>query len=49
MDFAQTYLTYKNLGQAKKFEQLPDYKRYKKEIDWNEKVESPRTGGGLPS
>ena len=29
---------------GKKFEQLPDYSRYKKEIDWNEKVKSPRTG-----
>jgi len=44
MDYDKTYLAYKNLGQAKKFEQLPDYNRYKKEIDWNEKVKSPRTG-----
>jgi hypothetical protein len=44
MDYDKTYLAYKNLGQGKKFEQLPDYNRYKKEIDWNEKVKSPRTG-----
>jgi hypothetical protein len=49
MDFEQTYLTYKNLGQAKKFEQLPDYNRYKKEVGWFERVISPRTGGVLPS
>ena len=44
MDFDKTYLAYKNLGQGKKFEQLPDYNRYKKEIDWFGKVKSPRTG-----
>jgi hypothetical protein len=43
MDYEQTYLTYKNLGQAKKFEQLPNYNRYKKEVGWFEKVKSPRT------
>jgi hypothetical protein len=36
MDFDKTYLAYKNLGQGKKFEQLPDYNRYKKEIGWYE-------------
>ena len=30
MDYDKTYLAYKNLGQGKKFEQLPDYNRYKK-------------------
>jgi hypothetical protein len=44
MDYEQTYLTYKNLGQAKKFEQQPDYNRYKKEKAWYEKVKSKRTG-----
>ena len=44
MDFEQTYLTYKNLGQAKKFEQQPDYNRYNKEKAWFEKVKSKRTG-----
>jgi hypothetical protein len=43
MDFEQTYLTFKNLGQGKKFENLPEYSRYKKELGWYEKVISPRT------
>jgi hypothetical protein len=34
---------------GKKFENLPEYSRYKKELGWYEKVISPRTGGVLPS
>jgi hypothetical protein len=44
MDYEQIYQTYKNLGQAKKFEQQPDFNRYTKEKAWFEKVKSKRTG-----
>jgi hypothetical protein len=44
MDYEQTYLAYKNLGQEKKFENLPDFNRYKKEKGWYEKVQSKRDG-----
>jgi hypothetical protein len=43
MDYDKTYMAYKNLGHEKKFEQLPDYPRYKKEKAWDEKCKSPRT------
>ena len=44
MDYDKTFEQYQNYGMGKKFEQLPDYSRYKKEIGWYEKVKSPRTG-----
>lgn len=44
MDYEQTYQVYKNLGQAKKFEEQPDFNHYKKQQGWFEKVKSPRTG-----
>jgi hypothetical protein len=44
MDFEQTLLTYRNFGHEKKFQEKPDYNRYKKEQGWYEKVRSKRTG-----
>jgi hypothetical protein len=43
MDYDKTYLAYKNLGMGKKFEEQPDFSRYKKEQGWYEKVKSKRT------
>ena len=34
----------RELGQKKKFEDTPDYNRYRKEKKWFEMVKSPRTG-----
>ena len=42
MDYDKTFEQYQKYGMGKKFEQLPDYNRYKKEIGWYEKVKSPR-------
>jgi hypothetical protein len=44
MDYEQTSLIYRNFGQEKKFQEKPDYNRYKKEQSWYEKVKSKRTG-----
>jgi len=44
MDYNKTLQQYEQYGMAKKFEQLPEYSRYKKEIGFYEKVKSPRTG-----
>ena len=44
MDYEQTALIYRNLGHEKKFQEKPDYNRYKKEQGWYEKVKSKRTG-----
>jgi hypothetical protein len=44
MDLEMTYEQYKQYGQGKKFENLPDYSRYKKQQGWYEKVRSPKTG-----
>jgi hypothetical protein len=44
MDYQKTVETYQKYGQGKKFEQLPDYIMYKKELGWYEKVKSPKTG-----
>ena len=44
MDYEQTYQVYKNLVQAKKFEEQPDFNQYKKQQGWFEKLKSPRTG-----
>jgi hypothetical protein len=43
MDYQKTFETYQKYGMGKKFEQQPDYARYKKELGWYEKVKSPRT------
>jgi hypothetical protein len=44
MDYVKTRELYQELGQIKKFEETPDFNRYKKEQKWNEKVKSKRTG-----
>jgi hypothetical protein len=44
MDYNKTFEGYQKYGMGKKFEQQPDYARYKKELGWYEKVKSPRTG-----
>jgi hypothetical protein len=44
MEYEQTSLIYKNLGHEKKFQEKPDYNRYKKEQAWYDKVKSKRTG-----
>ena len=44
IDYEQTALIYRNLGHEKKFQEKPDYNRYKKEQSWYEKVKSKRTG-----
>jgi hypothetical protein len=43
MDFERTAQVYKEIGQEKKFEETPDYNRYKKEIKWLESVRSKNT------
>jgi hypothetical protein len=42
MDYDKTYQAYKALGMGKKFEELPDYARYKKEERWYEKVKNAK-------
>ena len=44
MDLERTYQAYKDLGMGKKFEEFPDFSRYKKEQTWYEKVKSRRIG-----
>jgi|GEM_PF-697304 hypothetical protein len=44
MDYQKTYEQYQKYGKGKKFEEHPDYNRYKKEQGWYEKVKSKRTG-----
>jgi hypothetical protein len=44
MDYERTRQLYEEIGQLKKFEETPDFNRYKKEQKWNEKVKSKRTG-----
>jgi hypothetical protein len=45
MDYEQTSLIYKNLGQEKKFQEKPEvYQIYNKEKGWYEKVNTKRTG-----
>jgi hypothetical protein len=44
MDYNKTFEAYEKYGMGKKFEGLPDYSRYKKEIGWYEKVKSQRDG-----
>jgi hypothetical protein len=44
MDYEKTYQLYKDIGQAKKFEDSPDYHRYTKIQKWYDKVKSKRTG-----
>jgi hypothetical protein len=44
MDYNLTLETYRNFGHEKKFQEKPDYNRYKKEQGWYEKVKSKRTG-----
>jgi len=39
-----TYQKYKDIGQGKKFEDKPDFIRYKKELKWYDAVKSKRTG-----
>jgi hypothetical protein len=36
MDYVKTFEQYQKYGMEKKFEQLPDYSRYKKEKAWYE-------------
>jgi hypothetical protein len=43
MDYITTYELYKRIDQAKKFEDSPDFHRYKKEQKWFETVKSART------
>lgn len=42
MDLERTYQAYKDLGMGKKFEELPDYARYKKERGWYEKCKNAK-------
>ena len=44
MDYEQTLQTYRNFGHEKKFQDKPDFNRYKKEQAWYDKVKSKRTG-----
>jgi hypothetical protein len=44
MDYEKTYQMYKDIGQAKKFEDSPDFHRYTKIQKWFDKVKSKRTG-----
>jgi hypothetical protein len=45
MDYNKTLEQYQKYGMEKKFESLPEYSRYKKEIGFFEKVKSQRNGG----
>ena len=47
MDYEQTYLTYKNLGQGKKFENLPEYSRYKKGTRMERKGNKSQNGRSI--
>jgi hypothetical protein len=44
MDYQKTFEQYQKYGMGKKFEGLPEYSRYKKELGWYEKVKSQRNG-----
>jgi hypothetical protein len=44
MDYLTTYELYKRIGQAKRFENSPDFHQYNKMQRWLEKVKSKRTG-----
>ena len=44
MDFDRTAQIYRDIGQEKKFKEMPDYNRYMKEQKWFENVKSKRTG-----
>jgi hypothetical protein len=44
MDYVKTFEQYQKYGMGKKFEQHPDFSTYKKQLGWNEKVKSPKTG-----
>lgn len=43
MDYQKTFEAYQKYGMGKKFESLPQYSLYNKEIGWYKKVKSPRT------
>ena len=43
MDYDRTAQVYKDIGQEKKFKEMPDYNRYMKEQKWFERVKSRNT------
>ncbi len=44
MDYDRTAQVYKDIGQEKKFKEMPDYNRYMKEQKWFETVKSKNSG-----
>ena len=44
MDFEKTKELYEKIGQIKRFQELPEYTRYNKELNWYKRVKSKRTG-----
>ena len=45
MDFEKTKELYEKIGQLKKFQEIPEFSRYNKELKWYERVKSKRGTG----